>query len=152
MTADPAGITSPSALPLRDVLEAARRANCGQCWQPPGVPCARGPGGAGGYHVARLCRAFRRGLLPGPDLVAVLQALTVFQAATVVWDTAGGPGRDGGRDEGEGCPRCGAAAGGMAADGRLECTRCLGRDTAVAVSSPEFRALAAAGGVEGGVS
>jgi hypothetical protein len=63
-------------------------ANCGECWQHPSTPCAQGPDGADGYHVARLARAMRRGLISGPELVAVLQALVAFDTATVVFDVA----------------------------------------------------------------
>jgi hypothetical protein len=61
-------------------------ANCGHCWTKPGTPCTQGPDGADGYHVARLSRAMRRGLISGPELVAVLQALVTFNSATVVYD------------------------------------------------------------------
>jgi hypothetical protein len=63
-------------------------ANCGECWQHPGAPCAQGPDGPDGYHVARLSRAMRRGLITGPELIAVLQALVTFNSATVVYDVA----------------------------------------------------------------
>jgi hypothetical protein len=75
-----------TARPLHDICEAARMANCGHCWKEPGPPCATSPAGADGVHVARLDRAFRRGLVSGPELVAVLQALETFTSATVVFD------------------------------------------------------------------
>ena len=78
--------TAPPVRPLPEVLEAARQVNCGHCWKEPGPPCATSPAGAGGVHVARLDRAFRRGLVSGPELVAVLQALTAFTSDTVVYD------------------------------------------------------------------
>jgi hypothetical protein len=40
-----------------------------------------------GYHVARLSRAFRRGLISGPELIAVLQTTDAFTSSTVVWDS-----------------------------------------------------------------
>ena len=43
-----------------------------------------------GYHVARFGRALRRGLITGPDLIAVLQGLDAFTNATVVYDQAPG--------------------------------------------------------------
>jgi hypothetical protein len=61
-------------------------ANCGHCWTLPGTPCALGPDGADGFHVARLSRAMRRGLVSGHELVAVLQDLVTFDTATVVYD------------------------------------------------------------------
>lgn len=82
-------MTAPAtsrALDLHAVCEAARMANCGECWQTPGSPCTHGETGADGYHVARLGRAARRGLITGPDLIAVLQALVVFTSSTVVFD------------------------------------------------------------------
>ena len=78
--------TAPIVRPLAEIIEAARQANCGECWQVPGAPCAHGPAGADGVHVARLDRAFRRGLISGPELVAVLQALTAFTSDTLVYD------------------------------------------------------------------
>jgi hypothetical protein len=79
----------PSAVrPLAEILAAACMANCGECWTRPGTPCAQGPDGAPGYHVARLARAMRRGLISGRELVAVLQALVTFDTATVVYDVA----------------------------------------------------------------
>jgi hypothetical protein len=72
--------------PLSEILAAVRMANCGECWKKPGTPCAHGPDGAEGYHVARLARAMRRGLISGKELVAVLQALVAFDTATVVYD------------------------------------------------------------------
>ena len=43
-----------------------------------------------GDHVARFGRALRRGLITGPDLIAVLQALDAFTSATIVIDQAPG--------------------------------------------------------------
>jgi hypothetical protein len=75
-------VIAPEALtvrPLHEICEAARRANCGECWQVPGKPCT-----PEGDHVARFGRAMRRGLISGPDLVAVLGALDAFTTATVI--------------------------------------------------------------------
>jgi hypothetical protein len=76
-------------------------ANCGECWALPGDECVYTtapvsvpvtPGTpvqpVRGYHVARLVRAYRRGLISGPDLDAVLAELVVFTNATVVYDEA----------------------------------------------------------------
>jgi hypothetical protein len=78
----------PAVRPLSEILAAVSMATCGHCWTKPGTPCAHGPDGAGGYHVARLSRAMRRGLITGPELVAVLQALVTFSSSTVVYDVA----------------------------------------------------------------
>jgi len=46
-------VTAPEALtvrPLPEICQAARQANCGECWQVPGKPCTAGPEGD---HVAR---------------------------------------------------------------------------------------------------
>jgi hypothetical protein len=67
---------------LHEICEAARRANCGECWQVPGVPCSQNPEGD---HVARFARAMRRGLISGAELVAVLQPLSTFTGATLVY-------------------------------------------------------------------
>jgi hypothetical protein len=72
--------------PLAEICEAARQANCGECWQVPGKPCTRGPEGD---HVARFGRAARRGLITGPELVAILGPFDVFTTATIV-QTPGG--------------------------------------------------------------
>jgi hypothetical protein len=83
----------PAARSLHEICDHARMANCGQCWVSPGRPCTRRLDGVDGFHVARLGRAMRRGLISGPDLIAVLQALIVFTGATIVYDeTPGGPG------------------------------------------------------------
>jgi hypothetical protein len=74
--ARPAAIRS-----LPEICEAVRQANCGECWQVPGKPCTRNPEGD---HVARFGRAMRRGLISGPELIAVLGALDAFTNATVV--------------------------------------------------------------------
>ena len=47
----------------------------------PGVPCWNPEGD----HVARFARAMRRGLISGPELIAVLQPLGPFTSATVVY-------------------------------------------------------------------
>jgi hypothetical protein len=75
----------PAARSLHEICEAARRVNCGECWQVPGKPCT-----PQGDHVARFGRAMRRGLISGPDLIAVLQALDAFTNDTVVYDAPDG--------------------------------------------------------------
>jgi hypothetical protein len=75
-------VTAPEALtvrPLPEICRAARRVNCGECWQVPGTPCT-----PEGDHVARFGRAMRRGLISGPDLLAVLRTLDAFTTATVI--------------------------------------------------------------------
>ena len=95
---------TPAAHSLREVCEAARQATCGHCWAGPGDECVFTsvpvsvpvtPGTpvkpARGYHVARFARAMRRGLITGPDLIAVLETVVCFTSATVVYDeTPGG--------------------------------------------------------------
>ena len=75
----------PAARSLLEICQAARQANCGECWQVPGKPCTRE-----GDHVARFGRAMRRGLIAGPELIAVLQSLDAFTSATIVCDVPGG--------------------------------------------------------------
>jgi hypothetical protein len=77
----------PTARPLYEICEAVRLVNCGECWQVPGVPCTPDPEGD---HVARFGRAMRRGLIAGPELIAVLQSLDAFTSATIVCDVPGG--------------------------------------------------------------
>jgi hypothetical protein len=79
-------IKPPTVRPLLGICEAVRQANCGECWQVPGLPCTRNPEGD---HVARFGRAARRGLITGPELVFVLDRFDVFTTATVV-ETPGG--------------------------------------------------------------
>ena len=81
------GTPQPLSRPLAEIIAGARQANCGQCWQVPGPPCTRDPDGV---HVARLGRAFRRGLISGPDLIAALRTAGVFTLATVICDAPGG--------------------------------------------------------------
>jgi hypothetical protein len=85
MTNTTTAVSPPAARSLHQICEAARRANCGECWQVPGKPCT-----PEGDHVARFGRALRRGLLTGPELIAVLQALDAFTSATIVCDVPGG--------------------------------------------------------------
>jgi hypothetical protein len=110
-----------TARSLHEILTAVRMARCGECWKEPDTPCAHSPAGSDGFHVARLARAFRRGLISGPDLVAVLQTVVVFTMATVVYD---GKQPDEAADDAT-CPRCGAVSWGMTPDGLPQCTRCL---------------------------
>ena len=51
----------------------------------PGTPCT-----PEGDHVARFGRATRRGLISGPELIAVLERLDAFTTATIVETPAGG--------------------------------------------------------------
>ena len=51
----------------------------------PGTPCT-----PEGDHVARFGRAMRRGLISGPDLLAVLGTLDAFTTATVICDAPDG--------------------------------------------------------------
>jgi hypothetical protein len=89
LSTNPTTTAAPSAVrQLSEILAAVRMANCGRCWTMPGIPCAQGPDGADGYHVARLSRAMRRSLISGPELVAVLQALVAFDTATLIYDVA----------------------------------------------------------------
>ena len=95
---------TPAARSLREVCADVRRVNCGECWALPGDECVFTsvpvsvpvtPGTpvkpARGYHVARFARAMRRGLITGPDLIAVLETVVCFTSATVVYDeTPGG--------------------------------------------------------------
>ena len=75
----------PRARSLHEIRMDARRANCGECWQVPGAPCT-----PEGDHVARFGRALRRGLVTGPELISVLQALDAFTNATIVRDAPSG--------------------------------------------------------------
>ena len=57
----------PAARSPHEICELARLVNCGECWQVPGKPCT-----PEGDHLARFGRALRRGLVTGPELIAVL--------------------------------------------------------------------------------
>ena len=70
---------APAVRSPHEICEAARQATCGECWQVPGKPCT-----PEGDHVARFGRAMRRGLISGPDLLAVLGTLDAFTTATVI--------------------------------------------------------------------
>ena len=120
MTINPTtAVGPPAGRSLREILAAARMITCGQCWQAPGGPCAHSPAGSPGVHVARLASAFRGGLVSGPELITLLQAVTVFTATTVIYqDEPDDPPDDGT------CPHCGAISWGMTPDGLPECTRC----------------------------
>jgi hypothetical protein len=76
---------------LHDICEDARRANCGQCWQVPGLSCTTSTiTGRDGYHVARFGRAMRRGLISGDDLMIALRTAGVFTSATLIYDVLPG--------------------------------------------------------------
>ena len=75
----------PAARSRHEICELARLVNCGECWQVPGKPCT-----PEGDHVARFGRALRRGLVTGPELIAVLQTLDAFTNTTIVRDVPGG--------------------------------------------------------------
>lgn len=92
---------------LHEICEDARRVNCGECWALPGdecvyttapvsVPVTRGTPmrPVRGYHVARLGRAMRRGMLSGTELIAALETLDAFTSSTVVYDVAPGGAAD----------------------------------------------------------
>lgn len=77
----------PAARSLAETCEAVRHANCGQCWQVPGLPCTTHPvTDRDGYHVARFARAMRRGLISGAELVAALAVPRAFTNATVIYE------------------------------------------------------------------
>ena len=75
----------PQARSLHEICADAQRANCGECRQVPGKPCT-----PEGDHVARFGRALRRGLVTGPEMIAVLQTLDAFINTTIVRDVPGG--------------------------------------------------------------
>ena len=85
MTNTTTAASPPAARSRHEICELARLVNCGECWQVPGKPCT-----PEGDHVARFGRAMRRGLISGPDLIAVLQALDAFTNTTIVCDVPGG--------------------------------------------------------------
>jgi hypothetical protein len=81
---------TPAARSRHETCEAVRLVNCGHCWAVPGSPCVSGETAVDGLHVARFARAMRRGLIAGPELIAVLQALVKFTNGTVVCDVPDG--------------------------------------------------------------
>lgn len=79
-----AAAAAPVPRPPAEVCASARLATCGECWAGPGQPCT-----PEGDHVARFGRAVRRGLVTGPELIAVLNGLESFTTATVVENPGG---------------------------------------------------------------
>ena len=78
--------TIPQPRSLAEICDDVREANCGHCWQTPGLPCVTHPEtGRDGYHVARFNRAMRRGLISGPELADVLARPETFTNATVIY-------------------------------------------------------------------
>lgn len=71
---------APRALP--EIAEAARRANCPQCWAAPGSPCT--VTGPPGDHLGRYARAERRGLITRAELAAVVDGLTASTLHTII--------------------------------------------------------------------
>jgi len=95
----------PAARTLAEICADVRLATCGECWALPGDECVFTtapvsvpvtPGTpvrpVRGYHVARFGRAQRRGLISGPDLMAVLDTAGAFTTSTVIYVEAGGRG------------------------------------------------------------
>ena len=76
----------PAARSLHEVCEAARQANCGECWALPGRPCT--VAGPPGDHLARWMRAERRGLISREHLAAVVAGLEVIAAHVMIRDGA----------------------------------------------------------------
>jgi hypothetical protein len=64
------------------IEQAARLVPCGLCWQCPGRACD----GRDGFHLARFCRARRRGLITADEMASVLAGYEVFSGATIVRD------------------------------------------------------------------
>ena len=64
------------------VTDLVRLANCPQCWQRPGRPCA--VDGAPGDHLARWQRAERRGLIARDALAAVVAGLEVIAGHVII--------------------------------------------------------------------
>ena len=86
MTSPTMASSPPVARSLLEICTDARLADCGQCLQVPGLPCATRPEtGVSGLHVARLATAFGRGLISGPELVAALAVPHAFTAATMIY-------------------------------------------------------------------
>jgi hypothetical protein len=85
MTSSAAQAPATAPRSRHEICEAVRLVNCGECWQVPGTPCT-----PEGDHVARFGRAMRRGLISGPDLLAVLGTLDAFTTATVICDAPDG--------------------------------------------------------------
>lgn len=67
--------------PLAEIIAAAVLADCGECWPGSGNPCAV-PGG--GVHLARIARAYRKGVLSSEDVDSVMAGREVFGSATVI--------------------------------------------------------------------
>jgi hypothetical protein len=60
---------------MPEILEAARRATCGQCWARPLEPCAvPADTGPGACHLARVDRAARRGVVTAAEMAAIITA------------------------------------------------------------------------------
>ena len=74
--------TAP-ARTLADICRDALGANCGHCWACPGEPCRSAL--SGGIHVARLDRAYRRGIVSPADFMAAIGALGAFTEASVLY-------------------------------------------------------------------
>jgi hypothetical protein len=62
--------------------QAARLVNCGHCWARPGTPCEA----PDGYHLARVARATRRGLMTVAEFATVTAPLDVFTDGTLIRD------------------------------------------------------------------
>jgi hypothetical protein len=81
----------PQTRSLHDICTDALGVNCGYCWAAPRIPCVSPE--QGGIHVARFGRAMRRGLISGPDLLAIVQTLGTFTDASLYLDKTPGGGR-----------------------------------------------------------
>lgn len=79
--------TIPQPRSLAEVCDDVRQANCGHCWQTPGLPCVTHPEtGRDGYHAARFARANRRGLISDTELAAATWTTGDLTNATVIYE------------------------------------------------------------------
>lgn len=62
--------------------EAAAQVSCPECWSRPHEPCVNT--GRAGSHLARYCRARRRGLLSAADIGRVFEGLDVIANWVVI--------------------------------------------------------------------
>jgi hypothetical protein len=68
------------------ICELTRLAVCGYCWAASLQPCATGPAGVEGYHLARFTRAWSRGLISDSELAVFAVASGSPSESAVIYD------------------------------------------------------------------
>jgi hypothetical protein len=76
---------APTARPLHEICEAARRLPCRICGAQPSQPCTASGTGPDGLHMGRLAWAEALGVISAADFKAALDVAGPFNVSTIVY-------------------------------------------------------------------